>query len=371
MTELNTEINAALEEIKSAVDEKFKGTALAADVEKAIEKAMENKATSDDVAELKTALEALEAKLDAIPSPAVITKKVEQNMNINQVFEKALAEGGKAEADILIKNITTTQNVVGAPTDTFGLTGSMFAANPFRALASTIETSSKALVLPVRTGAYGAAEASAGNKNTTANGNAGVAEVTVMVKTIEALSNVTIEAASDIIGFDNFWAQDMLDEVAAIEAAAHVTAVEAIEGVETAGVDAVGFDDLADLHFAVAPQYRANGAFVVSTDVMKTLRTLNTASTGGDLIFDAQIGAFRLFGQPIYENAYMAGIDGGNVVAAYGDFKKGLVIANRASATVGRYEQTKPGYYTYHASLRSGAAQWHAPAVKTLTVKAA
>ncbi|MFN3895698.1 MAG: phage major capsid protein [Acinetobacter sp.] len=370
MTDFNTEITAALEEIKSVVDEKFKDTALAADVEKAIAKAVENKATAEEIAELKTALEALEAKLDAIPNPAII-KKVDKNMNVNEVFEKSLAAGGKAEAEVIIKNITTSQNTVGAPVDTYGLTGSVFAANPFRTLASNFITSSAALKLPIRTGANGAAVSNATNKNTTASGNAGVAEITVMVKTIEAQSIVTIESASDIIGFDNFWSQDMLDEVAAVEAVQHVAAVEAIAGIETEATDVVSFDDLAELHFDVAPQYRANGAFVVSTDVMKTLRTLNTASTGGDLLFDPQIGAFRLFGQPIYENAYMAGIAAGNVVAAYGDFKKGLVIANRAGATIGRYEETKPGYYTYHASLRSGIAGWHAPALKTLTIKAA
>lgn len=370
MTEFNKEIADALAEIKSTVDAKFEGTALSVDVEKAIEKALENKVSTEEVVALKAALEALEAKLDAIPTPSLITKKKEQIMNVNQMFEKSLAAGGKAEAEVFLKNITTTQGTVGAPIDTYGLTGSMFAANPFRALASNIETNSKALVLPVRTGSNGAATSNASTKNTTASGNAGVSEITVMVKSIEALSEVTIEAADDIIGFDNFWTQDMLDEVASIEAVAHVAAVAGIAGVTTAANTAVTFADLAALHFDVAPQYRANGAFVVSTDVMKTLRTLNTSSTGGDLLFDAQLGGFRLFGQPIYENAYMAGITASNVVAAYGDFKKGLVIANRASATVGRYEQTKPGYYTYHAAMRSGVSAWHPEAVKTLTIKA-
>lgn len=368
MTDVNKEIADALAEIKSSVEAKFEGTALAADVEKAIKEATEGKVSAEEVVELKSAMEALEAKLDAIPAPSVITKKEEQKMNIHEMFEKNLAEGGRAEAEVLIKNITTSQNVTGAPTDTYGLTGSMFKSNPFRSLASVIETNSKALVLPVRTGNNGAAVANTTVKDTTASGNAAVSEVTVMVKSIEALSEVSIEAADDIIGFDAFWTQDMLDEVAAIEAAQHVATVESIAGITAGANTAVTFEDLADLHFAVEPQYRAGGAFVVSTDVMKTLRVLNTASTGGDLLFDAQIGTFRLFGQPIYENAYMADIATGNVVAAFGDFKKGMVIANRASASVGRYEQTKPGYYTYHANLRSGSANWHAEAVKTLTM---
>lgn len=371
MENVNQEVIDALEEIKASVEAKFAGTALAADVEAAIAKAMENMVGNEEVAELKSSLEKLEAKLDAIPSPVVISRKAEQNMNVHSAFTKSLELKGKAEAEIFLKNITATTNIVGAPEDTYGLTGSMFASNPFRQLASTIETTSKALILPIRTGSHGAASANNTVRALTSTGSsAAVSEITVMVSTIEALTDVTVEAADDIIGFDNFWAQDMLDEVAAIEAARHVAVVEGIAGVTSGANTSIDLDDLAELHFSVAPQYRSNGAFVVSTDAMRVIRTLNTASTGGDLVFDAQLGAFRLFGAPIYENAYMADVAAGNVVAAYGDFKKGLVIANRASATVGRYEQTKPGYYTYHASLRSGAAQWHAPAVKTLTVRA-
>lgn len=367
MTDFTKEISDALTEIKTSVDAKFKDTALAADVEKAIADA--SKVTADEVVALKSALEALEAKLDAIPTPAIFKKNEEQTMNVNAQFEKSLAAGGKAEAEVVLKNITATTNIVGAPTDTYGLTGSSFAANPFRMLASNIETTSKALVLPIRTGAHDAKSANNTVRGEITGSTAAVSEVTILVSTIEALSKVTVEAANDLIGFDNFFAQDIIDELASKEAVAQVAVVESMAGVTSSANTAIDFDDLAELHFSVAPQHRANGAFVVSTDVMKTLRTLNTASTGGDLLFDAQLGVFRLFGQPIYENAYMAPVAAGNVVAAYGDFKKGMVIANRSTASVGRYAETSPGYYTYYGNLRSGAAQWHAPALKTLTVK--
>jgi HK97 family phage major capsid protein len=372
MSEPINEVTTALNKIKTAVDEKLADTVTKSEVAELLVETASQKdldTVGADITALKSTVEALEAKLDAIPSTETEVKS--KSMNIHQLFTKNIAAGGKAEAQLVLKNITRTNNVVGAPVDTYGLTGTMFAANPFRQLASVIETNSKALVLPVRTGSHGAAASNATTRNLTAGGSSAVAEVTVMASTIEALTEVTVEAADDIIGFDQFWSQDMLDEVGSIEAQAHVAVVEGMAGIETDAVDTVDLDDLAALHFAVEPQYRASGAFVVSTDVMKVLRTLNTSSTGGDLLFDAQLGEFRLFGRPIYENAYMAEIDGDNVVAAFGDWRKGMVIANRSTAEVARYEQTKPGYYSYRAAIRSGAAQWHAPAVKTLTVKAA
>lgn len=362
LKEKNEGETSELEELKAAVAK------LSEELE-TVEKDLEGTVETEELETLKGSLEELAAKLDAIPAVEDETIAKGKSMsNINKVFTKNLKEKGVAQADIILKNITQSRNVTGAPSEWYGLTGSMFASNPFRELASVIETTGKALVLPVRAGSHGAGAAHATVKNTTASGNSAVTEVTIIVNSYDALTEVSVEAADDIIGFDQFWTQDMLDEVASIEAVAHVAIVEAMAGVNTDANSAVTLDDMADLHFAVEPQYRTNGAFVVSTDVMKTLRTLNTASTGGDLLFDAQLGVFRLFGQPIYENAYMDSIASGNVVAAFGDWKNGMVIANRNAATVGRYEQTKPGYYSYYANLRSGAAQWHSAAVKTLKV---
>lgn len=372
MTDKINEVTEALEAIKASVETKLSETALKSDVEVAIVKAIEGKADTVEVEAFKAALEALEAKLNAIPSPAVITKKDNSMTTLNELFEKNLGEKGKAEATVFLKNITATSGAthLGAPVDTYGLTGSMFAANPFRMLASVIDTNSKALVLPVRTGSHGAALSSASNKALTAGGSSAVAEITVNVRTIEALTEVTVETADDIIGFDSFWTQDMLDEVASIEAAVHATAVAGLTGVAGASATALTLADFAEVFFAVGPQYRVNGSFVVSSGAMAQLRALSTASTGGDLVFDAQLGAFRLFGAPVYENAYMATPAANAVVGAYGDFSKGLVIANRSTAEVGRYEQTKPGYYTYRAAIRSGIAGWDANAVRTLRMAA-
>lgn len=376
MTDQVEEIKGALEEIKASVTEKMENAVSKEEAKSIADEAiasltikLDTKAAVEEIEKLNAELEALQAKFDNLPAPAVI-KKEEKAMNVHDLFTKAFEEKGKYEAEIELKGITQSASITGAPVETYGLSGSAFAGNPVRLLASTIEVASDTLILPVRTGVHGAAVANTATKALTAGGNTAITEVSVAVKSIEALSEVTVEAASDIIGFDQFWTQDMLDEVASIEAAQHVTAIEAMSGVTAAANTALALSDLADLHFSVAPQYRAGASFMVSTDAMSQIRTLNTSSTGGDLVFDAQLGVFRLFGKPIYENAYMADVAASAVVAAFGDFKKGFVIANRANATVARYEQTKPGYFSYYAKLRAGSSAWHSAALKTLTMKA-
>lgn len=355
---MTDKITQALAEIKSDVEAKFGDVATKSDVE--------GKANSVDLVALKENLEKIEAKLDAIPAQ-VRSVETKAFGSVNEAFEYSIKNGGKATAEIEIKGITQGRDVTGGVTSVLGLNGSSFAANPFRALASVIVLGSKAMDIPTRSGSHGAANAGA-TKDVTDNGNAAVGVNTLVVQTYNAQNSVTTEAVEDIPGFDEFWTQDMLDEVASKEALAHVTLVEAIAGDNAGSATALDLDDFGTLIFDTAPQYRANGSLVISSGAMAQLRTLNTSGTGSDLVFDAQIGTFRLFGFPVYENGYMAAVATGEVVAAFGDFKKGLIVANRSAAAVSRFDQTVPGKYTYYAELRAGAAPWVTGAVRTLTM---
>ena len=107
---------------------------------------------------------------------------------------------------------------------------------------------------------------------------------------------------------------------------------------------------------------------MLSTGAIAQLRTLNTASTGGDLVFDAQLGGFRLFGMPVVENAYMASVATGNVVACIADWSKFFVVGNRANLQVGRFSETVPGKYVYYADMRAASGIWHQAAGKVLTM---
>jgi HK97 family phage major capsid protein len=361
--EAEKSVDAVVAEIKTAAVEAAE--AVMVDAVKAEQLvAIEEKAAAE-VATLKGDIEALEAKFDAIPTPTLI--KETTPMSIHTTFEKNLEASGKAFADVEIKGISEARNVTGAPVDTMGLSGDLFAMNPVRGLSRIIETSSKAFELPVRTGNHGAANVGA-TKNVTDGGTAAVSVQTYLVQSYAARADVSIEAAADIVGFDAFWAEDMISEVASVEAAAHVAQIEAGTSITAASATELGLDDMAGLIFGLAPQYRASATLMLSTGAMAQLRTLNTASTGGDLVFDAQLGGFRLFGTPVVENAYMADVATGNVVACMADWKKWFVVGNRASMQVGRFNETVPGKYVYYADMRAASGIWHAEAGKVLTM---
>jgi HK97 family phage major capsid protein len=366
---MSIEVNEALEAIKAQVEEKFAGVAVKADVDASIEA----KADKAEIGELKGALETLEAKFDAMPAPALIKATPEeiQIMNsVNEGFAKSVEATGKAHLDVEIKGITEGRNVTGGKVETFGLIGSMFDGNPIRQLASVMNTTSKAIDLPVRAGAHNAQNAGA-TKLVAETSTASVGVTQLIVQTYNARADVTIEAVNDIPGFDQFWAQDMLAEVASVEAAAHVTELETMDaGKVAAATDEVTWAEIVDLYYALSPVARVGGSFMFASEIMNQLRTLSNSGTGSELLFDPELGGFRLFGRPVFENPYMAAPVANAVTGAYGDFKKGLVIGQRAQASIGRYDQTVPGKYVYYAEMRSGISDWDRSALKTLKMAA-
>ena len=370
---MTDQVTEALEAIKASVNDKFDGVATKAELDAFKEVVEAAKAEATKVEALKGVVEALEAKFDAMPAPAVIKANQEKDHTMNTVsegFAKSFEATGKNHLDVELKAITQGRNVTGGKVETFGLIGSMFNGNPIRSVASIMETTSKAIDLPVRAGNHGAANAGA-TKNVADNGNASVGVTQLIVQTFNARSDVTIEAVNDIPGFDQFWAQDMLAEVASIEAAEHVTELATMDVGETAAsASVITWDEIVNLYYSIEPAARVGGAFMFSSEIMAQLRTLSNSGTGSELLFDPQIGGFRLFGAPVYENGYMAAPGANAVVGAFGDWKRGLVIAQRASASLGRYDQTVPGKYVYYAELRSGISNWDNSALKTLKMAA-
>lgn len=366
---MSIEVNEALEAIKATVADKFSDVA----DKKSVADLGEAKADKAEVAELKGSMEKLEAKFDNMPAPALLKASHEeiQVMNsVNEGFLKSFEATGKNHFEVELKAITEGRNVTGGATETFGLIGSIFNGNPIRQLASVMNTTSKAIDLPVRAGSHAAQNAGA-TKNVADNGNASVGVTTLIVQTYNARTDVTIEAVNDIPGFDQFWAQDMLAEVASIEAAEHVAELATMTaGKVAAATDAITWAEIVDLYYSIEPASRVTGSFMFSSEIMNQLRTLSNSGTGSELLFDPQLGGFRLFGAPVYENGYMAAPAADAITGAFGDFKRGLVIAQRAAASVGRYDQTVPGKYAYYAEMRSGISNWDNSALKTLKMAA-
>jgi HK97 family phage major capsid protein len=98
-------------------------------------------------------------------------------------------------------------------------------------------------------------------------------------------------------------------------------------------------DNIVDTYFAVAPQYRANGSWVMSDAAMKTIRKIKTLASGsneyiyklndtGDLR-DGVLGV--LLGRPVYVSPFYNTTSGASkCFATFGDFGHGYEIFDRS-----------------------------------------
>ncbi|KJZ22280.1 phage major capsid protein [Tritonibacter mobilis] len=359
------QVKEILESIKASADEKFETKA-------EVETKIETKADKAELEAVKEAIEAVTAKFDSIP--AIVNKNEERSLelkSVNEAFVKSFEEKGEYSADIEVKAITQTAPVTGSVKPVLGLSGDLFAANPVRMLARKIDITGSTVTLPRKTGSYNAAVANATNKGTKASGDSAVAEVVITARTVNAAQDVTTESQEDIVGLDQFYAEDILAEIAAKEAMEHVVAVEAItNGVTTAANTGVTFADLNTLIHSVPVQYRQNGVLMLSTDAMAAIRELDEAGTGSKLIFDPIEAVDRFMGFRVVENGYMADMTAGNVIGAFGNWGRGLVLANRKTATLTRSNVTKLGHISYYGEMRSGIGEVDTNALRKLTVKA-
>lgn len=103
-----------------------------------------------------------------------------------------------------------------------------------------------------------------------------------------------------------------------ISLAATSTALTAIDG-----------DDIIDAYFAVQPQYRNNGSWVMSDGVLKTIRKIKTTSGSNEYIYKIdQTGDLRegvsgtLLGRPVYISAFYNTTSGAKKpYVTFGDFR--------------------------------------------------
>lgn len=98
-------------------------------------------------------------------------------------------------------------------------------------------------------------------------------------------------------------------------------------------------DNIVDTFFAVGPQYRAQGSWVMSDTLLKNIRKLKTATTGSNeyLYKLDQTGDIRegvlgtLMGRPVYISTfYNSGAGANKCFATFGDFGHGFEIFDRS-----------------------------------------
>ena len=125
-------------------------------------------------------------------------------------------------------------------------------------------------------------------------------------------------------------------------------------------------EQLIDLIYAPKSQYRANGRFVMNRRTVSAVRKLKDAD--GRYLFAPGAGGepATLLGYPVTEIEDMPDIGAGNAAIAFGDFKRGYLIADRQGARVLRDPYSAKPYVLFYTTKRVGGGVQNFDAIKTM-----
>lgn len=140
---------------------------------------------------------------------------------------------------------------------------------------------------------------------------------------------------------------------------------------DAAGLGANPFDALHDLVFGTKAQYRTNARWVLNSATLAALAKVKNAN--GDYILQPAVtaeAADKVLGYATTIAEDMPNIAADATPVAFGDFKRGYLIADRAGLTVQRDPYTRPGYIRFQIFRRVGGCVKDSHAVKLLKVSA-
>ena len=125
-------------------------------------------------------------------------------------------------------------------------------------------------------------------------------------------------------------------------------------------------EQLIDLIYAPKSQYRANGRFVMNRRTVSAVRKLKDAD--GRYLFAPGTGGepATLLGYPVTEIEDMPDIGAGNAAIAFGDFKRGYLIADRQGARVLRDPYSAKPYVLFYTTKRVGGGVQNFDAIKVM-----
>ena len=136
-------------------------------------------------------------------------------------------------------------------------------------------------------------------------------------------------------------------------------------------LDATVFDTdgLIDLIYAPQSRYRSNASFVMNRRTINAVRKFKDAD--GNYIWQPSVAAgapSSLLGYPLVEMEDMPDIGGGESCVAFGDFRKGYLIADRQGIRVLRDPYSAKPYVLFYTTKRVGGGVQDAGAIKVLRV---
>ena len=142
-------------------------------------------------------------------------------------------------------------------------------------------------------------------------------------------------------------------------------------GVTAAAQDAITFDEVIDLFYALRAPYRKNAVFITSDTTMKALRQLKNGN--GDYIWQPSIKAGTpdtILNRPVYTSVYMPQMAKGKKAMLFGDLSY-YWIADRQGRSFKRLNElyAATGQVGFLASERVDGKLILPEAVKVLAMK--
>jgi len=130
-------------------------------------------------------------------------------------------------------------------------------------------------------------------------------------------------------------------------------------------------DKLIELVYALKAGYRQNATWVVNRKTQATLRKLKDANRQYIWQPPAAPGSkAMLMGFPVVDAEDMPDIDAGNAPIAFGDFRRGYLVVDRAGVRVLRDPYSAKPYVLFYTTKRVGGGIQNFEAIKLLKVAA-
>jgi HK97 family phage major capsid protein len=341
---------------------------------------------SADDAKLKARLDAMEAKLNR---PGTIELKADNdNGGIERKAFTSYVRGGREAMDQLeVKALVVANDTGGGYLAPPQLTTEMIRLltlfSPVRAAAYVGQTGSPSVILPKRTGITNALWE--GEVEDSEESEPAFGQLEIPTFGMKTYTDISVQLLEDSV--QNVEAELNLalsEDFGKKEGTAFVngTGIKQPRGVlvhpdvtyfPNGSTTVLSADSLIDLLYSLPPAYRNNGAWMLNSTSIATIRKLK--DTVGqylwqDSLIEGQPDTF--LGRPVIEAIDMPDIGAGNFPIVFGDFNMGYRIYDRVSLTMLRdpFIQAKKSLVRFHARRRVGGDVVRPQALRKLKMAA-
>lgn len=141
------------------------------------------------------------------------------------------------------------------------------------------------------------------------------------------------------------------------------------QSVNTEAAGIISETDIMNLYYSLGEEYANNASFVMHRSTAHLIRSIKSQT--GQYIWQPGLQSTpdTLMGAPVYHCSEMSEVGPGNIVIAFGDFKRGYKIIDRAEINILRDQFSHKPNVAFYATKRVGGASVDRNAIQFLSVK--